>query len=143
MSTLATEAETRSIIEQAGLVIDQWRVTVEESIEWFKKMSAQIKADGAPPISTRLLMGDNAKVKLQNYFRNLSEDRVSVALGTAHKTYRIDKKQRTQGSKYSLLNQIILPQSDRSSSVHPFSPFLTCEVDATRWASDQALLLLF
>ena len=98
MSTLATEAEARSIIEQAGLVIDQWRVTVEESIEWFKKMSAQIKADGAPPISTRLLMGVNAKVKLQNYFRNLSENRVSVALGTAHKTYRIDRKLRIERS---------------------------------------------
>ena len=86
MSTLATEAEARSIIEQAGLIIDQWRVTVEESIEWFKKMSAQIKADGAPPLSSRLLMGDNAKVKLQNYFLNLSQDRVSVALGMAYKT---------------------------------------------------------
>jgi ubiquinone/menaquinone biosynthesis C-methylase UbiE len=85
MSTLATEAEASSIIEQAGLVIDQWRVTVEESIEWFKKMSAQIKADGAPSLSTRLLMGVNAKTKLQNYFRNLSENRVSVALGMAHK----------------------------------------------------------
>jgi len=31
------------------------------------------------------LMGDNAKDKLQNYLRNLSEDRVSVALGMARK----------------------------------------------------------
>jgi ubiquinone/menaquinone biosynthesis C-methylase UbiE len=85
MSTLATEAEARSIIEQAGLVIDQWRATIEESIEWFKKMSAQIKTDGAAPLSTRLLMGNNAKVKLQNYFRNLSENRVSVVLGMARK----------------------------------------------------------
>jgi hypothetical protein len=30
-------------------------------------------------------MGDNAKDKLQNYLRNLSENRVSVALGMAHK----------------------------------------------------------
>ena len=64
MSTLATEAEARSIIEQAGLIIDQWRVTVEESIEWFKKMSAQIKADGAPPLSTRLLQSVELRVEV-------------------------------------------------------------------------------
>jgi hypothetical protein len=44
---------------------------------------AQIESDGPPPIGTHLLMGDNAKDKLQNYLRNLSEDRVSVAMGMA------------------------------------------------------------
>ena len=38
-----------------------------------------------PPIGIHLLMGDNAKAKLENYVRNLSEDCVSVALGMAHK----------------------------------------------------------
>jgi len=85
MSSLATEIEARSIIEQVGLEIDQWRVKVQESIEFFKSKAAQFQADGPPPISTHLLMGDNAKNKVQNYHRNLSEDRVSVALGMAHK----------------------------------------------------------
>jgi ubiquinone/menaquinone biosynthesis C-methylase UbiE len=71
ISDLATGAEARS--------------RVQESIEFFKRMSAQIKAEGSPPIGIQLLMGDNAKDKLQNYVRNLSEDRVSVALGMAHK----------------------------------------------------------
>ena len=85
MSSLATEIEARSIIEQVGLEIDQWRVKVQESIEFFKSKAAQFQADGPPPISTHLLMGDNAKNKVQNYHRNLSENRVSVALGMAHK----------------------------------------------------------
>ena len=85
MSTLATETEACSIIEQAGLGIDQWLVKDKESIEHFKKKAAQFQADGPPPISTHLLMGENSKNKVQNYIRNLSEGRVSVALGVAHK----------------------------------------------------------
>ncbi len=86
ISALATEAEARSIMEQVGLKIDQWIGKVQESIEFFKRVSAKIKADGPPPIGIHLLMGDNAKDKLQNYVRNLSENRVSVALGIARKT---------------------------------------------------------
>ncbi len=85
ISALATEVEARSMIEQAGLEIDHWIVKVQESIEFFKKVSARIVADAPPPLGIHLLMGDNAKEKLQNYLRNLREDRVSVALGMAHK----------------------------------------------------------
>jgi len=85
ISALATETEARAMIEQAGLKIDQWIEKVQESIESFKRVSAQIALDGTPPIGVHLLMGDNAKDKLQNYVRNLIEDRVSVALGMAHK----------------------------------------------------------
>ena len=80
ISALATETEARSIIEQVGLEIEQWIVKVQESIEFFKRVSAQIEADGPSPIGIHLLMGDNAKDKLQNYVRNLCENRVSVAL---------------------------------------------------------------
>jgi len=85
ISFLATETEARSVIEQVGLEIDQWIVKVQDSIEFFKRASARIEADGPPPIGIHLLMGDNAKDKLHNQVRNLTEDRVSVALGMAHK----------------------------------------------------------
>ncbi len=85
ISALVTESEARSIIEQVGLEIDQWIVKVQDSIDFFKRVSARIEADGPPPIGIHLLMGDNAKDKLHNHVRNLTEDRVSVALGMAHK----------------------------------------------------------
>jgi ubiquinone/menaquinone biosynthesis C-methylase UbiE len=85
ISALTTEGEARSIIEQVGLKIDQWLAKVQESIEFFQRILARIEAVGPPPIGIHLLMGDNAKDKLQNMLRNLSEDRVSVALGMAHK----------------------------------------------------------
>jgi ubiquinone/menaquinone biosynthesis C-methylase UbiE len=87
ISALTTERDARSIIEQVGLKIDQWLVKVQESIEFFERILARIEADGPPPIGVHLLMGNNAKGKLQNLLRNLSDDRVSVALGMAHKNY--------------------------------------------------------
>lgn len=85
ISALATESEARSIIEQVGLEIDQWITKVQDSIEFFERVSARVEADGPPPIGIHLLMGDNAKDKLHNYVRNLREDRLSVALGVARK----------------------------------------------------------
>ena len=84
-SFLATEEEARVAIGQAGLAIDQWNVKIQESLEFFKIVITKIEADGPPPLGIHLLMGDNARDKLQNYIRNLSEDRTSVAMGLALK----------------------------------------------------------
>jgi ubiquinone/menaquinone biosynthesis C-methylase UbiE len=85
LSALATVSEARSLIEQAALEVTEWNSKVQESIEFFKVVSERMKADGPPPIGIHLLMGDNAKDKLQNYVRNMSEGRVSVGLGMARK----------------------------------------------------------
>jgi ubiquinone/menaquinone biosynthesis C-methylase UbiE len=85
MSALVTETEARSTIEEVGLEIDQWIGKVQESIEFFERVLSKIEADGPPPIGIHLLMGGNAKDKLRNYARNLSENRLSVAVGMAHK----------------------------------------------------------
>ena len=84
-SFLATEEEARTIFDQVGLTIDQWNVKIQESLEFFKMTIAKIEVDGPPPLGIHLLMGDNARDKLQNYIRNLSEDRTSVAMGMAFK----------------------------------------------------------
>lgn len=85
ISALATETEARSVMAGVGLEIDQWIGKVQESIEFFREVSARIDADGPPPIGIHLLMGDNAGDKLRNYVRNLNDERVSVALGMAIK----------------------------------------------------------
>ena len=88
ISVLATEAEARSIMEQVGLTIDQWILKNQESIQFFEDVSAKIELDGPPPIGIHLLMGDNAKDKLENYVRNLKEKRTSVAMGMARRRRR-------------------------------------------------------
>ena len=85
MNVLVTEAEARSAINQVGLEIDQWIGKVQQTIEFFKKTFAHIQTAGLPPLGTHLLMGDNGLDKLHNYALNLSEDRVSVVIGMAHK----------------------------------------------------------
>jgi len=85
ISTLATHDEARSAIEAAGLDIQHWNVKDRESLEFFKSVGRKISADGLPPIGIHLLMGDNARDKIDNYTRNLEEERISVVLGIAHK----------------------------------------------------------
>lgn len=85
ISSLATEPEARSIMDQVGLEVVEWITKVQESIEFFKRVLVKIEAEGPPPIGIHLLMGDNAKAKLLNYIQNLSENRLSVALGMACK----------------------------------------------------------
>ena len=84
-SFLATEEETLEVFDQVGLTIDQWNVKIQESLEFFNTVIARIEADGLPPLGIHLLMGDNARDKLQNYIQNLTGDRISVTLGRAHK----------------------------------------------------------
>ena len=84
-SFLVTEEEARAVFDQVGLSIDQWNVKIQKSLEFFKMVIAKIETDGPPPLGIHLLMGDNARDKLQNYIRNLTDDRVSVALGMAYK----------------------------------------------------------
>jgi ubiquinone/menaquinone biosynthesis C-methylase UbiE len=85
ISFLATELEAQNTIENVGLKIDQWNTKVKESIDFFKQIFEKIETEGPPPIGIHLLMGENAKDKLQNYVRNMSENRLSVAMGIAYK----------------------------------------------------------
>lgn len=85
ISALVKERDARLIMEAAGFEVEQWHTKTHESIEFFKQVAAKIKIDGSPPLGIHLLMGDNAKEKLENQAQNLNEERVSIALGMARK----------------------------------------------------------
>jgi ubiquinone/menaquinone biosynthesis C-methylase UbiE len=101
ISVLVTERQGRLIMEKAGMRIDQWCVKVQESIDFFQRVLARIDAKGQPPIGIHILMGDDTKVKIQNYLRNLSEDRVSIALGLAHKDSNVNSPEVKNSKKSS------------------------------------------
>jgi ubiquinone/menaquinone biosynthesis C-methylase UbiE len=86
ISSLATEPDARAAIEGAGLQIKRWINKDKESSAFFRKVFENIAANGSPPIGIHLLMGDNARDKLQNYVRNLGENRVTVVMGMASRT---------------------------------------------------------
>jgi len=85
MSFLVTETDARSIIEAAGLEIDRWIEKVQESIEFFERMIPRFEAAGLPPLGIHLLLGEKAIDNYRNYLRGLSENRLSIAVGLAHK----------------------------------------------------------
>lgn len=86
ISSLATPEVARQAMEEAGLKIIEWKVKIKESLEFFEKVLTRIQVQGPPPLGIHILMGDNAREKLQNYISNMSQGRVSVALGIAQKS---------------------------------------------------------
>ena len=85
MSELATEAEARATIEQTRLKVDRWIGRIPESVKFFERVINRIAAKGLPPLGIHLILGDNAEEKMRNHARNISENRLSVVVGFAHK----------------------------------------------------------
>jgi ubiquinone/menaquinone biosynthesis C-methylase UbiE len=85
ISSLCTQEEAKTAIEKSNLSINEWIDKSKLSQEFFKGMLKKIEEDGPPPLGFHLLMGETAKIKLQNLARNLEENRTSVVQGTAIK----------------------------------------------------------
>jgi len=85
VSAMVTESRARSAINKMGLEIDQWFGKVTESVKFFERVLTRIEAKGLPPLGIHLILGDNAEEKMRNHARNLSENRLSVIVGVAHK----------------------------------------------------------
>lgn len=85
LSSLCTQEEAKSIIEKSSLSIDQWKDTTKQSLQFFQEMLQKTSKSDTVPLGLHLLMGKTAKTKFLNQVRNLEEDRISIALGTALK----------------------------------------------------------
>ena len=85
MSSLCTQDEAKNAIEKSDLVIEEWIDKSKLSMEFFKEMVKKVEGSGPPPLGFHLLMGKTAKEKLSNQARNLEENRVTIAQGTAIK----------------------------------------------------------
>jgi len=82
---MVAESQARSTIEEMGLEIDQWFGKGPESVKFFERVLTMIETKGLPPLGIHLILGDNAEDKMRNHARNLSENRLSVVVGVAHK----------------------------------------------------------
>lgn len=85
MSVLVTESEARTLIEDAGMKINQWVVKLEASVAFFDRVLSRIDAKGHAPLGIHLLMGVNAEDKLRNYAQNLRDKSLTVVVGMAEK----------------------------------------------------------
>jgi ubiquinone/menaquinone biosynthesis C-methylase UbiE len=85
LSSLFTQDEAKAIIEKSNLVVDKWIDTTKQSLQFFHEMSQKATNSDTVPLGLHLLMGKTAKTKFLNQVRNLEEDRISIAQGTALK----------------------------------------------------------
>lgn len=85
ISSLVTQETAKSIFAAVGLTIEKWLDKTQESIDFFEVVSEKLSNTEMPPLGIHLLMGDTAKLKLENQARNLKEQRVTIALGVANK----------------------------------------------------------
>jgi hypothetical protein len=85
MSSLCSQDEARNIIESSNFKVDNWEDTTKKSLEFFKEMLRKTESSGPTPLGLHLLMGKTAKTKFLNQVRNLEENKISIAQGTAMK----------------------------------------------------------
>jgi len=92
ISFLAAPGEVRQILENLGFVIHDWVDKTEPSLQWVVAAIEKVKVSGPPPLGPHLLMGDNAKTKLENAIRNLREGRFVVYQARAEKSNTVSKR---------------------------------------------------
>jgi SAM-dependent methyltransferase len=85
ISFLATPESVRSVLQDAGLSVVDWEDKTAQSHDWFASVVARIEQAGPPPLGIHLLMGETAKLKLQNMVRSLGENRVAVVQAVAER----------------------------------------------------------
>lgn len=90
ISFLEAPGSVKQILEDGGFEIVDWEDTSRASLEWFtvalERPTLERSANaGPPPLGLHLLMGDTARVKLENITRNLREGRIVVVQAVANK----------------------------------------------------------
>lgn len=85
-SFLCSQAEFRECLQQAGFVIEWWEDVTEESLIWAGRARDRIGSSALDaPLGLHLALGDGFPRMLTNLCRNLSEKRLTVAMGRARK----------------------------------------------------------
>lgn len=74
-SSLATPEEMRALLAAAGFEIEDEIDSSDESLEWFRKVTARIAESGPPPVNAGFFLGDEFSRMAGNQVRNLEERR--------------------------------------------------------------------
>lgn len=77
-SFLVSQEELRSLLQDSGFTVADWKDTTTEAREWFVNLAEKIRREGFPKLGFHLLMGDDFRQMAQNQGRNLEEGRISL-----------------------------------------------------------------
>ena len=84
-SFLLPPAEVLTLLQDAGLREHVWLDRTAEALGWIRARQAAMKADGPPPLSLQVILGDHFGEMMGNVARNLEEGRIVVQLGMFRK----------------------------------------------------------
>lgn len=77
-SFLITPDDFHDTLDATGLELIQWRDVTQPSLHWFDNVTKRMSESGPPALGIHLLMGEDAKTKLENVGKNLKENRICV-----------------------------------------------------------------
>ena len=85
ISFLATPAQIKQWVADAGLEPAGWVDVTEVARTSFAQRLAAFVQGGAPPLSLKLIIGDAFPAVMGNMLRNVEENRVVAAMGVWRK----------------------------------------------------------
>lgn len=76
-SFLVSPADLRTLLDDAGFEIVDWRDTTEQGRQWFVRLRERMQQSGPPLLTFHVLMGDDFPQMAENQVRNLMERRIA------------------------------------------------------------------
>ena len=84
-SFLLPPPEVHRLLQDTGLREHVWLDRTAEALGWIRARQAAVKADGPPPLSLQVILGEHFGEMMSNVARNLEEGRIVVQLGMFRK----------------------------------------------------------
>ena len=86
-SFLVPPSEVYGLLAAAGFQEEVWLDRTAEALAWLRERQAQNKAEGVPPLSIQVILGEHFKEMMGNVARNLEEGRIAVVAGLFGKPF--------------------------------------------------------
>jgi hypothetical protein len=90
ISHLATPEEMRDMLLSAGFELLDEVDSTDESLRWFRALSARIEENGPLPVSFSVFLGDDFPQMAANQVANLAERRIRTVSYLCRATSRLD-----------------------------------------------------
>jgi ubiquinone/menaquinone biosynthesis C-methylase UbiE len=84
ISHLATPEEMRDMLTSAGFELLQEEDSTEESLDWFRRLSDRLAANGPPPVSFGVFLGADFPQMAANQVANLADRRIRTVSYLCH-----------------------------------------------------------
>lgn len=85
ISHLATTAQMRSMLAEAGFDVVGEHDSTEESLEWFRAVAASAAAGNRPPVTFAVFLGDDFAQMARNQVTNLADRRIRTVTFTCRR----------------------------------------------------------